>query len=158
MDNHPVKEVKRTDSNLMQDMSAVKRSSINELGYFGNIWVRSHHYKNAGDTNGDGHYHYFDHVTLLATGSVKVEVDGHPAKEFHAPTFIVISKDHKHKITALTDDVVYFCVFAIRDIDGEVVEEIYGKDVTPLSWDAKSDEEWRVEQLIKQLDKKTTHD
>lgn len=158
MDNHPVKEVKATESNLELDKSAAGLSSINQLGYFGNIWVRSHHYKKAGDTNGGGHYHRFDHVTLLATGSVKVEVDGHEPKEFNAPTFIVISKNHKHKITALTDDVVYYCVFAIRDIDGEVVEDIYGKEVSPLSWDAMNDTEWRTQQLLQQLEEKTTHD
>lgn len=95
-------------------------SDVDQMGYYGNIWVRSHYFKKVGDTNGGGHKHNFDHVTLLVNGSVLVEVEGYEPKEFHAPTFITIDKDHSHKFTALTDDVVYYCVFALRDIDGNI--------------------------------------
>jgi hypothetical protein len=43
------------------------------FGYFGNIWVRQNFLSKAGDTNGGGHTHHFDHVSLLAQGSVRVE-------------------------------------------------------------------------------------
>jgi hypothetical protein len=102
-----------------------------EMGYFGNIWVR----QNTMDTKGmafAGHKHKFDHVTMLVKGSVKVEVEGHEPKEFVAPTFIVIRKEHIHKITSLTDDVIYYCVFAVRDIDGEPIEDMAGADVDPM--------------------------
>lgn len=46
--------------------------NTHELGYFGNIWVRSNYLLRAGYSNGGGHYHYFDHVTLLAKGSLLV--------------------------------------------------------------------------------------
>jgi len=108
-----------------------KRNMI-ELGYFGNIWVRQNMLANSGDSHG-GHKHYFDHVTLLVKGNVQVEVEGHPAKEFQSPTFIVIDKDHNHKITALTDDVLYYCVFALRDMDGEVVDQMFEDQHNPLS-------------------------
>ncbi len=106
-------------------------SDVDQMGYYGNIWVRSHSFMKAGDTNGGGHKHNFDHVTMLAVGSVLVEVEGHEPKEFHAPTFIVIDKDHRHKFTALTDGVVYYCVFAMRDLDGQVTN-IYGDMNSPL--------------------------
>jgi hypothetical protein len=106
-------------------------SDINQMGYFGNVWVRSHYYAKAGDTNGGGHKHNFDHVTLLAVGSVLVEVEGQTPKTFDAPTFIVIDKDHNHKFTALTDGVVYYCVFALRDLDGSVVE-MYDASNSPM--------------------------
>jgi len=110
------------ETNIMKSMTRnhMDMSDINQMGYFGNIWVRSHTFAKAGDTNGGGHKHNFDHVTLLAVGSVLVEVDGQETKEFHGPTFIVIDKDHRHKFTALSDGVVYYCVFAMRDLDGEV--------------------------------------
>ena len=110
------------ETNVMKSMTRnhMDMSDINQMGYFGNIWVRSHTFAKAGDTNGGGHKHNFDHVTLLAVGSVLVEVDGQETKEFHGPTFIVIDKDHRHKFTALSDGVVYYCVFAMRDLDGEV--------------------------------------
>ena len=137
-------------------------SAINELGYFGNIWVRSHYLKKQGDTSGDGHYHKFDHISLLTSGSVKVEVDGYPAKEFIAPTFIVIRKDHKHSFTALQDDTVYYCVFALRNVEGEI-EDVYGPDVDPLCADAITDQDnARRERLAREkklldLETKTTH-
>ena len=103
-----------------------------ELGYFGNIWVRQNILVYKGETNDGGHYHHFDHVSLLATGSVRVEVEGYEPKDFHAPTFIVIKKEHKHKFTALTDNVLWYCVFALRDVDGEVTD-IYSGDNSPYS-------------------------
>ena len=82
-----------------------------ELGFFGNIWVRQNVISKSGDFV-PGHKHEFDHVSLLTTGSVEVEVDGYQAKKFVAPTFIVIKKDHMHKFTALEDNTVWYCVFA----------------------------------------------
>lgn len=89
-----------------------------ELGYIGNIWVRQNHLEKIGDQVG-GHIHYFDHVTLLAKGSISVQIDENEPKTFTAPTFVVIKKEHRHKITALVDDTYYYCVFAVRDIDGD---------------------------------------
>lgn len=128
-------------------------TDMNELGYFGNIWVRSHFLGKKGLTNGGGHYHHFDHVTLLAVGSVLVEVEGHKPKEFHAPTFIVIKKEYKHKFTALTDGVVYYCVFALRDKDGGVTD-LYNYDNSP--YDAAPDP--FIKEKLKELDLKTTHE
>jgi len=121
--------------------SQLNQSNIDQMGYFGNIWVRSHYFAKAGDTNGGGHKHNFDHVTLLAVGSVRVEVDSRETKEFHGPTFIVIDKDCRHKFTALTDGVVYYCVFAVRDLDGQV-ENLYNSDNSPVPYFANiTDEE-----------------
>ena len=107
-------------------------SDVDQMGYYGNIWVRSHFFKKSGDTNGGGHKHNFDHVTLLAVGSVLVEVEGQEPKVFDAPTFIVIDKDHSHKFTALTDGVVYYCVFALRNLDGDVTSDLYSKENSPM--------------------------
>ena len=133
-------------------ISDVDKSEVNELGYFGNIWVRSHKY-NKGQDNGGGHTHHFDHVTLLVNGRVQVEVEGHPPKIFTAPKFIVIKKEQKHKFTALEDNTIYYCVFALRDIDGNVTD-IYSGDDSPYG-SPEENELW-IEQL-KELDKKTTH-
>lgn len=103
-----------------------------ELGYFGNIWVRQNTIEKAGESF-PGHKHKFDHVTLLVKGSIEVEVEGHPAKQFTAPTFVIIRKEHEHKVTSLTDDVIYYCVFALRNLDGEVIEDMAGAEVDPMS-------------------------
>jgi len=125
---------------------------VNELGYFGNIWVRSHKL-NKDQDNGGGHVHHFDHITLLISGKVQVEVEGQTPKIFTAPKFIVIKKEHKHRFLALEDGTVYYCVFALRDIDGNVTD-IYSGDNSPYG--ALDENEVVIEQL-KELDKNTTH-
>jgi len=127
------------------------KSDINELGFYGNIWVRSHTYRKAGDVNGGGHYHKFDHVSLLVKGAVRVEVEGCEPKRYMAPTFIIIDKDKKHNIIALEDDTIWYCVFALRDVDGEVTD-IYSGDNSP--YDALDDEDYNL-MKIQQLEQKT---
>jgi quercetin dioxygenase-like cupin family protein len=104
--------------------------SQHELGFFGNIWVRQNVLEKIGDNKG-GHTHNFDHVSLLTKGSVRVEVEGQEPKDFKAPTFIVIRKDYTHNFIALEDDTNYYCVFALRDLDGEVME-VFGTEHDPL--------------------------
>ena len=104
---------------------------VYELGFFGNIWVRQNVLEFAGESYG-GHEHKFDHVTLLVSGKVSVQIKNDPPKEFTAPTFIVIRKEHQHKITALESGAVYYCVYALRNLDGEVME-IFGEQHDPES-------------------------
>ena len=111
-----------------------------ELGYFGNIWVRQNVLELAGEFH-EGHEHKFDHVTLLVSGKVSVQIGEAEPKEFTAPTFIVIRKQHNHKITAMADGTVYYCVFALRDIDGEVME-IFGPQHDPESASAINSDYW----------------
>ena len=116
-----------------------------ELGFFGNIWVR----QNVLDANTsfDGHEHKFDHVTLLVSGRVSVQIKDNPPKEFTAPTFIVIRKDQRHKITALEEGAVYYCVFALRDLNGEVME-IFGDQHDPEASSPVSEGYWeKVKEL-----------
>lgn len=121
-----------------------------ELGFVGNIWVRQHMLEKAGDTHG-GHKHKFDHVTLLCQGQVEVEVEGYEPKQFKAPTFIVIRKEHNHKIKALEDKTLYYCVFALRDVDGEVVDDIFAKDHDPLSYGRVDDDYWEKVEKLKEM-------
>jgi hypothetical protein len=126
----------------------------NELGYFGNIWVRQNLLENIGDTNNGGHKHKFDHVSLLTQGKVLVEIEGSPAKEFTAPTFIVIRKDHRHKFTALEANTVWYCVFALRDLDGEPIDELFDSSKhDPMSASSSSNDYW---EKSKKLDEKTS--
>jgi hypothetical protein len=117
-------------------------NKIGDLGYFGNIWVRQNLLEKAGDTNGEGHKHKFDHVSLLSHGKVKVEIEGHPPKEFTAPTFIVIRREYNHKFTALEDNTIWYCVFALRDLDGKPITDLYGEEHDPLSASAVSKNYW----------------
>ena len=97
-------------------------TETDELGYFGNIWIRKHLFNKKGD-HIEGHKHYFDHVSLLVKGSVTVQIPGEEKRTFHAPTFIAIRKDTEHAIVAEQDDTVWYCVFAIRNPMGEVIDD-----------------------------------
>lgn len=125
-------------------------SIIEEYGYVGNVWVRQNWLLNAGDTAG-GHAHFHDHVSLLVKGAIAVSVNDGPAKEFRAPTFVVIKKQHRHTIVALEDDTVFYCVFALRDVDGEVVDicdvanmPIYEDHDSPWYTQVAPDEFWQL--------------
>lgn len=102
---------------------------LHELGYFGNVWVRQNLLENVGDIH-PGHKHNFDHVSLLASGKVEITVDGYAPKEFTAPTFIVIKKEHRHTFKALEDNTLWYCVFALRDVNGDLTD-IYSGDNSP---------------------------
>ncbi len=114
----------------------MSNSIVTNMGYFGNIWVRMHSYPKAGDIH-KGHKHHFDHVTIVTSGRVLCEVEGHTPKEFTAPTFIVISKDKVHNFTALEDNTTYFCVYALRDLDGNVTD-VFSGDNSPYDGETMS--------------------
>jgi quercetin dioxygenase-like cupin family protein len=73
------------------------------------------HFKKSGDTE-LGHTHQFDHLTLLASGSLRVTVEG-VATEFKAPHMIYIHKDKNHELVALEDGTVAYCIHALHDKD-----------------------------------------
>ncbi len=115
-----------------------------EFGYFGNLWVTQRWLEKTGDVF-DNHKHYFDHMTMLVKGRILVEVEGHQPKEFVGPTFITIKKEYSHKFTALEDDIVFYCVFALRE-DEAGVDEIYQSGNSPYG--NCPDDYWDKKQII----------
>ncbi len=85
------------------------------------------HFVTSGDKN-EGHTHNFDHVTLLAKGSVEVDVEGNKTT-FAAPHMIFIAKGKRHFLTALADDTIAYCVHALRT--GEREEDILDPSMVP---------------------------
>jgi quercetin dioxygenase-like cupin family protein len=92
-----------------------------------NLWLRQMHFQNSGDQN-EGHVHNYDHVTLLAKGSVTVEVEGQATK-FKAPHMIYIAKGKRHFLIADEDDTIAYCVHALRT--GEREEDILDPAMIP---------------------------
>jgi hypothetical protein len=91
-----------------------------------NVYCRLMNFKSKGDTE-LGHYHSYDHGTLLASGRLLVEIlddDNNivSSKQYDAPTFIFIKKDKIHKLTALEDNTVATCIHALRTIDEEIID------------------------------------
>jgi quercetin dioxygenase-like cupin family protein len=83
------------------------------IGCVANLYSRMMYFKKAGDIE-YGHTHQFDHLTLLASGKLKVTVDG-VSTEFTAPHMIYIHKDKFHELVALEDQTVAYCIHALRD-------------------------------------------
>jgi quercetin dioxygenase-like cupin family protein len=95
-----------------------------------NLWTRQMYFAKAGDAN-EGHVHNYDHITLLAHGSVRVHVDD-KTTDFKAPYMIYIQAGKSHFIEALEDGTVAYCVHALRDKDSE---QILDPDQIPLGID-----------------------
>lgn len=92
-----------------------------------NLWVRMMKFEKAGDKN-EGHEHNFDHITLLATGSVEVDVEGQKTI-FKAPHLIYIAKGKRHYLTALEDGTIASCLHALRT--GEREEDMLDPAMIP---------------------------
>jgi len=86
------------------------------IGCVSNLYSRQMHFVNAGDVE-LGHTHLYDHFTLLAAGSLRVTVDG-ADNVFTAPHMIFIKKDKNHRLEALENNTVAYCIHALRNNDG----------------------------------------
>ena len=98
-----------------------------DLKIVDNVFVKMMHLPAIGDTHG-GHAHVFDHITLLATGSVDM-VSDKGTNQFTAPQLIVTPKGISHEFIATTNDVLLCCIHAIRD--GSTVDDVAEQTITP---------------------------
>ena len=103
------------------------------MGCVANLFSRMMRFKKAGDVE-IGHTHQFDHLTLLATGKLKVTVEG-VVTEFTAPHMIYIHKDKVHELEALVDETVAYCIHALRDKENNDILDpsMIPKGVDPLT-------------------------
>lgn len=101
--------------------------SIREMAIADNVLVFMNYLVKTGDEI-EGHAHVFDHITLLARGSVRMEHDN-GSKEYTAPYLIITPKNIKHKFTALEDKCLLCCIHAIRD--GDELDDVAPQDITP---------------------------
>lgn len=85
-----------------------------------NLWIRQMHFAKTGDVN-EGHTHNFDHLTLVAKGSVKVTIEG-VETVFTAPHVFITAQGKRHFIEALENDTVAYCVHALRNAEAKDAE------------------------------------
>jgi quercetin dioxygenase-like cupin family protein len=96
----------------------------------GNNFIRPNHMKKAGDVI-HGHAHNFDHTSICMRGAVRVVGNGREVV-LRSPTsndgqcHILIKAGVEHEITALEDDTVFWCVYAHRTPQGDIVQEYTG--------------------------------
>lgn len=99
-----------------------------QIGCVANLYSRQMHFLKAGDLE-RGHTHPFDHLTLLASGSLRVTVND-KATDFKAPHMIYIKAEHNHELVALEDGTVAYCIHALRNGNG--VDDIIDPASIPL--------------------------
>jgi hypothetical protein len=85
---------------------------IPKIGIASNVFVRQMTFVNAGDVE-LGHKHAFDHLSLLAVGSVKIRI-GAEESLFQAPHMVFIRADQEHEITAMEAGTTMFCIHGLR--------------------------------------------
>ena len=91
-----------------------------------NVYCRMMHFKNKGDFE-IGHYHTYDHGTLVSSGKILAEIledesdNVKASKIFEAPNLIFVAKNFRHRLTALEDNTIVGCIHAMRDIEGEIL-------------------------------------
>lgn len=115
------------------------------LGLVANLFSKQMRFLKEGDVE-HGHTHPFDHLTLLASGGLSVEVDGE-VTDFEAPHMLYIRADKKHTLTALEDNTVAYCIHALRDEKyGDILDpsmipkgvrprDVVGGIVDPPDWE-----------------------
>ena len=96
-----------------------------DLKIVDNVFVKMIKLARLGDIH-PGHAHVFDHITLLATGSVLMKHD-RGQQQFTAPHLIVTPKGIVHEFSALEDNTLLCCIHAIRD--GNSVDDIAPQDI-----------------------------
>ena len=68
------------------------------------------------------HKHKFDHLSILASGSVELMVDGEK-RIVHAPACLTIEANKHHGVKSLTD-VVWYCIHATDCTDTDEIDEV----------------------------------
>jgi hypothetical protein len=115
------------------------RAESRQYGPLGNVFFRPLIFNGVGSQNAyQGHAHHYDHVTYLSRGTVNLrawEVEPRTGKQVNdkvierqyvAPSAILIKRNWAHEFTALEADARADCIFAIRDFDGQVIQEWNG--------------------------------
>jgi quercetin dioxygenase-like cupin family protein len=68
------------------------------------------------------HKHKFDHLSILASGSIELMTDGE-RKIVHAPACLTIEANKHHGVKSITD-VVWYCIHATECTDIDEIDEV----------------------------------
>lgn len=74
------------------------------------------------------HAHTYDHTSMLAAGAVRVWADDECLGDFTAPTGVFIAANRKHRMQALVDGTVMYCIhnthgFAPDELEDHLIAE-----------------------------------
>lgn len=75
------------------------------------------------------HAHLKDHLSILASGSVSVQINNDPPTTYVSPHIIYVPAYREHKITSLSDDTVWYCIFSTDMLDEEEKKLLDGTEM-----------------------------
>lgn len=84
-----------------------------QISCVSNVFVKQMRFIKTGHKE-EGHAHLFDHLTLLASGKIRLTALG-KSTDFTAPHHIFIKAGVVHELEALEDETVVHCIHAIRE-------------------------------------------
>ena len=101
----------------------------------GNIFIRPNNLNKVGEFV-DGHGHNFDHTTIIFKGAVEVRAKLPTGqiveRTFTAPAHFLVKAEVEHKITAVEDNTVFWCVYSHRTPQGDIIQEYDGWDLATV--------------------------
>ncbi len=68
------------------------------------------------------HAHSYDHLSILAAGTVVVTIDGYKY-QYTGPCCMEVKAGKQHEVEALTD-AVWYCIHATSCTDATVIDEV----------------------------------
>ena len=103
-----------------------KKSVVTNHVYQHNVYLKEMKFEDGATYC--GHHHDYDHITLVASGKVRVKFGAVPqagipeeTREYTAVSTFVTRSFREHEITSLEPNTVVCCVHALRDVNGEVI-------------------------------------
>lgn len=91
------------------------------------VFIKQMPLPNKGDTV-HGHSHEYAHISLLATGSVRVFQNGKFISDYKAPYGIFIPANETHEFISLADNTLLYCIHNTHDSDYTDIEDVLIKE------------------------------
>lgn len=86
------------------------------------IFIKQMYLEHAGDLVGQ-HAHTYDHTSMLAAGAVRVWADDECLGDFTAPTGVFVAARKKHRMQALEDGTIMYCIHNTHGFAPDELEE-----------------------------------
>lgn len=108
-----------------------------QISCLSNVYVRRMFFAEAGIIE-VGHRHPYDHASLVANGSIEVQIYDDETKKLlppvvhSAPSMIMIRANTAHQLKSVSDNTIVCCIHALRDDTGEIIDPTIIAEPTSL--------------------------
>lgn len=98
---------------------------ITDIKIVDGLFIRSNTF-NHKNSMAPQHVHTWDHISVIASGGVRIWADEKLLGDFFAPTGVVINKGIFHKFLTLEDNTTILCIHRTEEVN---IERITDQDV-----------------------------